>query len=132
MVLAPDVNLLISHKQGYPCRWSCSTPPLAPVKLRANASPFHLTCQTQYHVSRLITSEISWLGWNTVEAVETRLKFFQPSAVEINRAVDSAASTAFQPREKPSKERISIIWSDQSMMSSSASWGQQSGREDCI
>jgi hypothetical protein len=46
------------------------------------------------------TSEISWLRWNAVEAVETRLKFFQPhfnrSRLKSIVQLKSTASTELQ------------------------------------
>jgi len=46
-----------------------------------------------------------WSGWNAADNFSTA---FQPSAVEINRVVDSAASTAFQPHVSPTE--LFILW----------------------
>ena len=49
-----------------------------------------------------ILSEISWLGWNAVEAVETWLKIFQPhfnrSRLKSTVRLNSTVSTALQPQ----------------------------------
>ena len=66
------------------------TPTLCPSSWLPEKTP---GCQERYWYS---PSEISWLGWNAVEAVETRLKIFQP---HFNRSrLKSTVSTALQPQ----------------------------------